>query len=603
MSKKRFLCILAVAILETSNVTLTQAWEFSMSGSLMWTYEMYSQQGRAGFFGPYDVDASAAYDPHGWGNTQTAANLNLWNGINRAFNVQMASGSDVAISYLQADLWPTIRINQAIDVRGRFRIGRYGSNSNVDDYTNSDRNSDAYQYRTWSNPGTLNNMGAYWPLLWGTVRTPWGTISYGKRPMPFGTGLQYDGDSNITTESISLTTYFGPLTISFGFYPYRQAPNYGSDHIHYIERNAPAYGLYYYNVGDKSGIRKKDVYGALVYSNGNIEMGLYEAYFSYHVGPESVLNNVNRNRGTRRISYFPDETYVTHGAIYAKYSNGRIFVNTEFAWWFDKTLDTTKVEQLRCMTEFGVVSGPARLSFVFGYTPGLDRRHGEYIDKQPAGFLRQPELTRELAGITLWRQYGYLMSYVYGSGLAGVLKTVGFSDQLYSGYDMKRDSKANQGLNQEGTILDAVVFATRLDYAVASNLNIYGSFFWAERTSKSYPWGFISPDYSSFDVEQNYPFYTGNVSIDFDKDRNTPSIPDTSLGYEIDLGISWKLLENWTVDLIASRWQPGYWFKYACIDKSVAAWRSPTTSNNFGTNPSRSIDPIWGLRVDLTSSF
>ena len=46
-----------------------------------------------------------------------------------------------------------------------------------------------------------------------------------------------------------------------------------------------------------------------------------------------------------------------------------------------------------------------------------------------------------------------------------------------------------------GTAEDASIWAARLDYAVASNLNIYGSFFWADRTSKSgYGWGFIRPD-------------------------------------------------------------------------------------------------------------
>ncbi|MFA6223770.1 MAG: hypothetical protein WC647_15785 [Desulfomonilaceae bacterium] len=85
--------------------------------------------------------------------------------------------------------------------------------------------------------------------------------------------------------------------------------------------------------------------------------------------------------------------------------------------------------------------------------------------------------------------------------------------------------------------------------------------------------------------------------------RTSPSIPDTALEYEVDVGLAWKLLENWKVEAIVCRWQPGKWFSYACVDKSVPAWRTPTASNNYGTNPGRSIDAIMGVRVDLTSNF
>jgi hypothetical protein len=163
----------------------------------------------------------------------------------------------------------------------------------------------------------------------------------------------------------------------------------------------------------------------------------------------------------------------------------------------------------------------------------------------------------------------------------------------------------NQGLNQEGYMLDALVLAARLDYAVASNLNVFATFFTAERASKGYPWGFISPQYSGSPPFSNYiPFigYRGNVMFDFSTNSLAPSIPDTSLGHEIDLGLVWNLLENWTIEVVASRWQPGKWFSYACIDKSTT-WRTPNQFNNYGTKPGKTIDPIMALRVDLTSSF
>lgn len=596
MSKNRLLLVVTIAIQCLAlNVTQPQAWEFSLSGSLMWTYETYSQQGRAGFFGPYDVDASATSATNG------AANLNLWNGISRAFNVQMASGSDVAVSYLQGDFWPTVKINPALDIRGRLRVAGSGGSYNYS-------GGDSYQYRTWQNPGTENNMGIGWPLLWGTARTPWGSVIYGKRPMVFGTGLQYDGDSNITSESLLLKADYGPLTIGIGFYPYRQAPDNsislrssystGTQPNIFVSSSTISHNQYY-NVGDKSGIRKQDFCGSVVYSSGNLEIGVYEAYFTYHIGPESVLQGWY---GLSNILYLARNTEINHGTLYTKYSNGKIFLNAEAAWLFDTTKfdsshSPTYVEQWRYMTELGVMSGPARLSCLFAYSPGLDRRNGSYIDKQPAGFLRLPELTKELAGITLWRQYAYLLPYVYGSGLAGYRQEVFDAPGYHAEFI---DYRTNQGLNQEGSMLDALVLAARLDYAIASNLNFFGSFFWADRTSRSYPWGFIQPQY--FDYNQQNPSYSGNVRVNFDANPTSPSIPDTSLGYEVDLGLAWKLLENWKVEAVVCRWQPGKWFSYACIDKSTT-WRTPTSSNNFGTNPGRTIDAIMAVRVDLTSSF
>ena len=254
------------------------------------------------------------------------------------------------------------------------------------------------------------------------------------------------------------------------------------------------------------------------------------------------------------------------------------------------------------MAELGVVTGPTKLGFLVAFSPGLDRRNGAYIDRQPAGFLRQPTLSNELAGITIWRQYAYLLPYVYGSGLAGYRRELIDTPDYFSNFSYDR---FNQGLNQEGYMLDALVLAGRLDYAVASNLNVFATFFTAERVSKGYPWGFISPQYSSvpnIEYFYNNSGYTGNVMLDLTTNSLAPSIPDTSLGYEIDLGLGWKLLENWKVEVVGSRWQPGRWFSYACIDKSTT-WRTPNQFNNYGTNPGKTIDPIMALRVDLTSNF
>ena len=55
-----------------------------------------------------------------------------------------------------------------------------------------------------------------------------------------------------------------------------------------------------------------------------------------------------------------------------------------------------------------------------------------------------------------------------------------------------------------------------------------------------------------------------------DFNQGSPSIPNDSLGWEVSVGVDWKLLENLTTRLRGAYWQPGGWFKYACVDKNLA---------------------------------
>jgi hypothetical protein len=63
------------------------------------------------------------------------------------------------------------------------------------------------------------------------------------------------------------------------------------------------------------------------------------------------------------------------------------------------------------------------------------------------------------------------------------------------------------------------------------------------------------------------------------------------------------LLDKWTVRLAAGYWQPGRWFNYACIDKTVPNWDIPSSANQFGVNPDRVIDPVVAIRILLNVEF
>jgi len=184
----------------------------------------------------------------------------------------------------------------------------------------------------------------------------------------------------------------------------------------------------------------------------------------------------------------------------------------------------------------GPFVGPAKLSLLYAFSPGLDRRAGVMFDRQPSAILSQPTLVRQLAGVSLWRQYGYILPYTYNSGLPNI------------------GNKPLDSPNKEGQMLDALVLAGRLDWALASNLNLFGTYLWAERASKGYSWGSISPNtgsfYGSYNNQQFWtPFKVGGVVMypagqvaGQYYPQTSPNVLDTPLGYEVDLGLDWKLL-------------------------------------------------------------
>ena len=147
---------------------------------------------------------------------------------------------------------------------------------------------------------------------------------------------------------------------------------------------------------------------------------------------------------------------------------------------------------------------------------------------------------------------------------------------------------------------DASVLAARLDYAVAANLNVFGSFFYANRTSNGYSWGSLGPN-AGLGNFGNGP--DGNVSFNINRYGTSPNIPDTALGYEVDAGLDWKFLEGMIGGFLVGYWQPGKWFNYACIDRSVPGWHTGVAGNNFGTRPNRSLDPIVGGNFYLKFEF
>jgi len=160
-------------------------------------------------------------------------------------------------------------------------------------------------------------------------------------------------------------------------------------------------------------------------------------------------------------------------------------------------------------------------------------------------------------------------------------------------------------LNTDGYLNDASILAGRLDYAVASNLNVFSGFCWIDRaSSRGYGWGFIRPaPPGTPPTPQTSAVQFLNLSTINAVTPDAPTVPDNNLGWEIDAGLDWQLLDKWTVRFIAAYWQPGKWFNYACIDKTVPNWDIPSAANRFGINPDRVIDPVLGMKVKFIVEF
>jgi hypothetical protein len=384
-----------------------------------------------------------------------------------------------------------------------------------------------------------------------------------------------NGEESRSSESLAVAVPYGPFRFVISIYASRRA-------------NTSAAQPYFNQDGDKNNNRWWDsTIPSITYRSGDLEVGSYVNPIRWHTGGEGVLSSPT---GARLTTKYVDREEL-YSVTYIKYNNGRFFFNSEVDWDQQLTRNRqrttngtpnfagsrdTYIENWRFVTETGVLCGPSKLALLYAWASGPDRRNGAQIDR--TGLLNNSTFTNT----GLFRPYSYLAVYSFGLG-----------------------THINPDTNN-GYVEDASVWAARLDYAVASNLNVYGSFFWADRVSKSgYGWGFIRPNTDG----------TSGVMRDTAR-TGAPSIPDTNLGWEIDSGFDWKLLEGFLVQATFAYWQPGKWFNWACIDKGVGTttgpngWAAPPTTVQaindplqWGVNPNRRIDALWGLELNVKGEF
>jgi len=159
---------------------------------------------------------------------------------------------------------------------------------------------------------------------------------------------------------------------------------------------------------------------------------------------------------------------------------------------------------------------------------------------------------------------------------------------------------------------DFLAYAARVDYAVASNLNLFASCIFAQRASNTgTPQGFYNGTWApQVDTNQanapNSGTISGNSFMPFTW-YVTPNVPDNDLGWEVNAGINWKLLENFRFDALFAYWKPGKWFNWAYRDMTssnpyIFDPNDPRTITGL-VHPERRIDAIMAYQLGFRADF
>jgi hypothetical protein len=377
-----------------------------------------------------------------------------------------------------------------------------------------------------------------WEQVRATIQSPYGIFSIGAKDFPLGVGATLA--NNTRAESFLTVVPYGPFRIM---------------HAIWLARGTKGGMSSWNTVPDKDS--KADIFQALIttYNSGPVELGagwIYQfnhanrTYGAYDPVAPQLPGVSNRLLGP---AWAYDQNF-SQFLVYGKYFNGRFFTNLEYYWI---TNDTTfighypqYVEGYHWYSDAGVVCGPAKITTMFALASGPVLNNNNITKKYSAVPINYQAL----------EPFSYLMFPIYGGG--------------------------NNTYNPDGNgeMSDAMALAGRLDYAVAANLNLFGSFIYAKRLEKAgtFAGGIMTAnDVSGRNVTGlASPSGLATYAVNVQRAQNwkavngggtpalmNPYVDDDLVGWEARGGLSWKLLEAFTMNAAYSYWQPGAWFDQA----------------------------------------
>ncbi len=277
-----------------------------------------------------------------------------------------------------------------------------------------------------------------------TAQTPIAILSFGLKDFPFGTGATLS--NNTRTEAFMTLVPYGPLSIIHGIFLSQGAATDGFNESPDGGRKNTLFQCFFfrYDAGDLS--------------TGGGWIGRY-----HHMG-RGDLAFPSVPKGLPAVGEMvATDTSLNFWLVYLKYNNGRFFANAEYSW---ANIDTYKTlnggppattatppfpsysEYQHAFAEAGFLYGPAKATFIWAWAPGQNLANP--LNNPPG--TQTTKSTPYPINYQAMKPYNTLMFHTFAGG----------NNQFSWLF----------GADGTGLMADAWALGVRLDYAVASNLNV-----------------------------------------------------------------------------------------------------------------------------------
>lgn len=600
---KRFVLIGLAILVISALAAPVFAWEFSMKGETEYRYRYWTRLGNNDIFGEMggQIDLGLNHLQTFPTTAQTTRSGAQAFGATATFGVlagQNRFGSDMQLNDYRMTLYPSIKVNPAIEVTAGVNLTSLGIWSDGQPLINSVGDFVPGPARAAGFVNSLyvpnqdeaigtNVPATYVTLEWlkTAIRTPMLDFSIGYKATKLGMGL-WKHDFNRPSASFDVSAVYGPFRI--GFAPYF-GRNLSSWAIPAADSRIDGAGAPERQTDRRNYFKALE--GYIEYSNGPLYVVI--ASDSY-VQPSAPTPDALRGGAIITPAALPGtETIRYRPTVAMKYFNGRFFFNAEVDWFArwqsgrgaGSTLptDPNLVSQNQDNNawlyglETGFLCGPAKLTVNYVRATGDD----------PSTRHTTEDAASSEAGLNAgyMKDWGYLMYYMYGTG---------------DGWDAAGYGQPTNFHHIGG----------RLDYAVASNLNIFTRYAYAWRDQpNAYRLG---GDYR-LGVQQwtNEDIRLSQMGV-----FRGHAVPDSAreIGWEADLGVNWKILENLNWDTTLAYWKPGNWWAYAYPNTAeiyrLFGGAAPTTNPNSAIGETaatqqlgRDIDALFAVETRLLVTF
>ena len=604
--KRLWIGILATLLVITG-MAPAFAWEFNMSGQFEWRYRYL---GRANGYQDLFGDMRFQDSPLNTTGTVTGfSGLNMWRGFNggpAANQIPMPTGyggSNLRIvrsgfSFADGDasaydqrmtFSPNLRVNQAIEFIMNVDLAGIRQKYNHRDMVTNGPLDRWYQDRMSQNAFDTAMIPSFNQFKL-KVALPWGTASLGNKDFMVATGAQWGYNSR--GSALVFLIPYGPFIFTPQFWMQRKPDGFGT-YVPYTS-SGPAPGtvcnmdpgehpqvfwsplLDYYNGPLHLGVgmvQNLFHFSKANLAEGNLSPNLPGINTSFNnatgYGQRVTLNNGNYQTWTQITAM--DFTEI-EWMMWGKYNNGRFFANAEYDWgerdFYYEGAPQVYNEYYLFFSEAGVMCGPAKLAFMFASSGGSALNNNNPTKNYQGNSINS----------IVTDNYNYLLFHNYGGGNDAAWNTL-----------------VNFTNDEVGQMNDAVALAARLDYAIAANLNIWGSYLWATRREQN---GWLAGSKNAdgtwiagWTVQQAQQWKANAMPGAGPAAGMNPYVDDNFLGWEGGFGVDWKILENMTVASRYAYWQPGPWFDQAYQVVGIKpggavgpTYRNPLPANGTAVN-------------------